>query len=356
MYRPKKKAKYAVRRDGVLQTRLKNYTKPKVSTDVLPFYRCLLNPIGYGGGGRVPDLAVYPSATAVIDLECNFEGNELGVASGVLILTSNGPRFWTSNNACTTTSLGVNSTAVDSASNTWSGNTTTTGNTLLNGVSSIQSYNDGYRIVGAGLNVEFLGNDANNQGTLVAAQRTATRCAKENRMNYASLAEMQAEKQNYSGAAKNGCYLAWKPADTDDLNYGNASEPENPMTYSRVWYQDAVGVEDTRNYGALHFWAFGLSTNPVPSFRVTIRVHIETLQSASVVSTRGDQGICVNPGAVANGFMMAADKNVPSASKSQRGLEWLDQSVRASAFVGAGLLGGMIGDGIYSGLVGKALA
>jgi len=312
------KRKFAVREDGVLQRgRILKKKASKISTDPTPFFKSLLNPLGSLSAGRVPDLAVYPSSTAVIEFEYSQSSfavgspSAVGYAGGALHLSSNGATYMVEGDTTTDTTFAFASQTV-SGSDTWSGNSAL-GNVLLPGCNNLQGFTDALRIVGAGINVEFIGNDSNNEGVIVSSYLTSPSCEHNAQYTFVNLSAMQNSKYNYNGAAKKGTSIAWMPVDTLDLTYGRAAQPTTITSYR-------LDSNQARNYGTLQWHASGLNTSAPPKFRVTIRVHYECIQSADVYSTRNDEGVTVAPEALTTAFATAAEHNGPGPAHDSMSL------------------------------------
>lgn len=290
------------RYDYAIKGRLAKFQQASVSNDPTPFYRSLLNPLGTRIAGRVPDLACYPSQSVVIDFETTQTGGSAGCSGGYLLLTSNGPGYCIESDPSTNAAIAFIS-QTRSGSDAWQGGSGS-GNTALPGANNLVAYLDAYRIVGAGINVEFIGNDSNNQGQITCAYYTSASHERDNAVVWTDNTKLENAKFNYTGAVKNGCYAAWLPIDTDDLNYGKVAAPTTATT-ARV---DSTGA---RNFGSIQWHASGLSTTEPPQFRVTIRVHIEAIAASTLYAMRSDEAVVVNPGALSGAFATAVDSNKP---------------------------------------------
>jgi hypothetical protein len=282
----------SVRHDGVLTRRLLLSNKASTCNSG-EYTAALVAPMCYAGGeARVPDLVSYPTQTSSLQLEINVPANTDNAASptyscgGQLLLTTNGPRYYQEGydgTSYSTDTAFVYKTVAVANNNTWSSNYAGTPNTLLPGTYNLSNTYAGYRIVGAGMVVEFCGNDQNNQGEIAATFVTSLDYARGGAAAGAFVT-MQNFRNNYCGAAKKGASCRFTPIDEEDLVMGTASVPQSYSVDSvqksgRRWYQeesrDTAALNDTKNYGILQWHATGIASSA--TFRVSIRIHIEGL-------------------------------------------------------------------------------
>lgn len=262
------KTRKSVRYDGVRVGR----TMPVSDVTVGPsnaYASALLAPLSYrSGGARIPDLCTYTTGTVTTQLETTVTANAAGFAGGVLVLSSNGSRYYTNAAGSADTAITFTSATVASG-NTWAGGTAL-GNTLIPGVYDLAASCAGYRIVSAGVQVEFIGNDSNNQGSISGVQLTSIDLADASTNVLDTSAKINNWRRNFTGAAKEGISLRYSPIDAQDLSFGVAKTPAT-STFLRT---DTTGAV---NYGSLQWFAEGLSTTVLPSFRITIRIHHEVI-------------------------------------------------------------------------------
>lgn len=318
------------RKDGVKAGRtLAQFNAPRCSPK--NYAVALISPLVYNSGeARVPDLLTIPTQTVTLQLEITqtaFVSQNSSVAGaciqgGVLVLTSNGPRYYSELSTGTTTSLDTAITPMSVAvanSNTWAGDTAS-GNCLLPGAYSLINNWRGYRVVAAGLQVEFIGNDANNQGQITSCNITSVDATSLTSQYLQTENDLENFRHNYTGAAKNGTYMRWLPVDAGDTLIGVTSTPAALSSNLRGFNSGASAAGDTRNYGALQWHATGLSTTTPPQFRVSIRVHLEGLVQKEYSGV--DTGeVVINPIAQASILSGAAGNMDPRSATSHSAME-----------------------------------
>ena len=187
----------------------------------------------------------------------------------------------------------------------------TTYNKLLPGWNSTYGNYSALRITGAAIQVEFIGNDQNNQGLITTFQPSWS--DQELTSNAASLqqtfrgqpwyttqAAIENHRTEFNGPLKDGANVSWVPTDTDDLIYGtvprmgNYGDPTTsilvppvtgafvglvtiPLTRTWGWESPVLFASDknVRNYGNLGFHVSGGASGQ--KVRVSLIVHTEQL-------------------------------------------------------------------------------
>lgn len=316
VYRKKASSTYkvgAVRRDGVLDQRsLIGADEGAVSG--LHYMQALVEPLDYSDGqARIPDFITTPTQTATLQLEITQPNTGVGgvLNGGCLFLTSNGPRYYCEQPTSTDNAITYYSTAA-SASNTYGGLTLTTGNTLIPGAYSAAQAFSGYRIVAAGLLVEYIGNDTSNQGTIVSTFANSTDVSNAQIANIGAMSTIENFRHNYTGAAKSGTYVRYLPCDLEDCVIGNCNTPGVLGNVNRRWVSGGAN-SDAKNYGLLQWHANGLATTG-SSFRVTIRIHIEGFLNTEY-SGQDSGKVCIAPDLF--GKMLATCGNVQDPTAAQ---------------------------------------
>ena len=327
----KRPSKGSVRYDGTTQSRILALSEESpMASSPLHYGAALASPLVYSSGeARIPDMILIPTQTMSFQLETTLFNDGNGNNAGMLQLTSQGPRFFTA------TGAGVNpdpwlwsgtggvrwSVDPSAAATSWSN---TIG--LLTGWRSLAVCN-GARVVAAGLQVEFLGNDQNNQGLITGAMVSSSDMQENAALvnsdasgstggQYFDQTRLENSRFNYSGPMKKGLNLHWYPIDTADMEFGttpisttSALSLYNTPFSSRLITGgtasgDGTGAIGARNYGGLQFATQG-GVALAAALRVTIKVHYETL--VRTVNDGQDQGeICVFPEAVPASTMHAA--------------------------------------------------
>ena len=296
-----------------------------------------------GAGARVPDLNLQSSTTATFLLELTQTVNANGVTGGILNLCSGAITYC--EEALPTSSdaqivycgsgpyaggafglVGTNGQVkVDEP--TWqrteaSAAITVTRNKLLPNFSTVYGQASALRITGAAIQVEFTGNDQNNQG-LITSYNTSWSDIEQSQgfsgypddlsggtnpfMN-STQAFAENFRTQYNGACKNGVNLSWLPVDNGDLEYGTV--PRITSGYSnlapvggvflpvvrippcRLWGMDATSPtdRDVRDYGSLVWHVSGAAASTA-TFRVTCIVHVEMLPINDTPSLGVDMAI-----------------------------------------------------------------
>lgn len=280
LLKSKRKVPYAkktssVRRDGILGKRVMPPSRPREVKS--HWLASLVAPLVYEGGqARIPDTISYPTCTSTIQLELTQSANTAqGQLGGVLCLTSNGPRYFAED---PTSPFSFISTTV--ANNYTYGGTTALGNTLIPGAYNLCLNYTAYRIVAAGIQVEFIGSDSNNQGQITASYQTSSDVSLNAAFYLGTQAAMENARTNYTGPAKDGANVHWIPLDMEDCVFGDATTPASTMFYPRRWTPASAAYAGTKNYGGLQWHAQGLSSTSAAQFRVTIRIHVEGIPTA----------------------------------------------------------------------------
>lgn len=283
-------------------------------------------------GARFPDLNMQASATSTFILETTQKVNAQGCTGGILNLNSAATYYCEEQSGSTdgqikycsngtfgsqTGVAGGNNGQIDYSKTYWEASdagdlAATVRNKLLPSWGSLYGQASGLRITGAAIQVEFTGNDTQNQG-LVTSYATSWSDIEQQRGPTAypiitdgtglCIASTQTVAENfrtnYNGAFKNGVNLTWLPSDNGDLEYGtvpvvnptgisilgNATNkaPCANLPLTRLWgfaptlATISVGAtdRDVRNYGSLMWHVSGGAVGA--SCRVTVVVHTEWL-------------------------------------------------------------------------------
>ena len=351
----------AYRRDGITAGKRK-YHQITGATRVRPnaahYIDALANPFTFTGEARIPDLAAYPTNTSTVQLEVTqpaflSKDGTTSICGGALVLMNGLISYCPEIAQCGVAATSAGQSGDQqfkyyapgagglASANQYkipdlSGTTTTASshgsgsgsNFVIPGLVSLNASQGGIRLVGAGLRVEFIGNDTNNQGLISgvyvssndveqfcqAAVRTPsslTSCSfcTENVVAGAntetftqnfqtpvySQTTIENFRNNYSGAAKDGIELVYTPVDDIDMKMGPGFDiTSNGYTQSyqalsnctRQPYGGAANISlpspngcSVGNQGLLQWHATGLG---VPStgvqFRVYVVCHLEFLE------------------------------------------------------------------------------
>jgi len=264
------------RRDGI--SKRKRLVSHAASTNVAPsldsalkIVETLAAPFGTEGGSRVPDFLSVPTCTTKLELECTqvFTTADKAVG-GVLELSTMGCMYKTENAATSTEAAIAFINDARTASNTWNG-TAVGSNKNMPGVYSLSTGATAMRITGAAINVEFMGNDANNQGLILTAGLSGADVEFMGRTHLTSVSDIENWRNNYNGPAKNGALIRWIPLDNQDWEFGKIdSSAVGGLVFNRTG-----GTSGHRQFGALQWRAINMAVNA--SFRVSVVVHIEYL-------------------------------------------------------------------------------
>jgi len=300
-------------------------------------------------GVRVPDMCTYPTQTGILRQEITVASGLNGTCGGCLVLQSTGVYY---GSEVGTDSFSVDGLTIDNIGGTVSTdstilhygmftggttpdvnvyslpNATTTlpnnnGNTLLNGYANLNSTMSAMRIVSAGIDVQFLGSDENNQGLMTGCYLTKNdiqyRVEKGNvgttgifpnstsnwhnnpgsapgyklmQMGLSSLTDIVNFRDNYQGRADKGIYLTASAVDNRDYEMGRLFVQSLGNTESKPLAQR---TDDLRqSLGAIQWHATGLSNQA--RFRVFIIVHVEGLMTTDTFDV-GELSTCVDPDA-----------------------------------------------------------
>ena len=348
----------------------------------------LANPFETDGiPAKIPDLASYPTTTSCLQLEVTNTAFQSGTgvfsAGGVLVLMPGGVSYCPEFGADGVGTLHSTETGFKfiapgggglSASNKYNapvpssslggvqspyGNTGNA-NTFLPGSESLNLSCSGIRIVAAGLRVEFIGNDQNNQGLITSAFVTSMDCensfvsykagtgyggnpfcnwsssaltvtenaAANYRLPTITQSDLENFRGNYSGPAKNGTEVVYEPLDSIDqlmsnpCPVGTSSVPYELNQYctndARLtqpdYWQSSTGNESdglgVNNVGALQWHAMGISSSA--TFRVSIMVHYELIVRNDYTSYEKPQMCLADPIATELAQCLAA---IPSATR-----------------------------------------
>ena len=343
----------SIRRDG-------NHAKRKFTevsgsvTNGAEYCKAILAPFS-SSGAKVPDLAAYPTNTSTFQLEytqvalqTTSTSSSTYCAGGALVLSSGFACYCpevTGVGAPATVINGTNDdtfvyvapgggtnpinvykhvnptgAGISASNNGFSTGSSGLENNAIPGVESLYTTYSASRLVGAGLRVEFIGNDQNNQGLITCCQVTSLDCVQERINNnnqgisktpfsnwgnnvsgvttfsgttqflspiYGQSA-LENFRNNYSGAAKDGCFVGYSPLDDEDILMGNMVSPEavsvggtaagTPSGAYNVagvnWARTSgYGNFGTENTGVLHWHAQGIASGA--QFRVYIILHYE---------------------------------------------------------------------------------
>lgn len=269
----------------------------------------LFAPLAYNGGqARVPDFTTYPTQTSTLQLEVTQTANATGNAGGTLALNSFATRYYVEASGSTDTTISYTSNT-GTTSNTWGGNIVG-GNTNLSGWASIVANYSAIRVAGAAIQVEFIGNDQNNQGQITSAFLTSSDIEYFGNTTYGFGNQTNIEnfRYNYTGAAKNGTYIHFLPIDMEDLKFGEISAGGSIVAHTSYRLQNGQ-----KQYGALQWHASGLATGA--SFRVTIRLHLEGLVNYEYADL--DTGsVCIDSKALELAGQIAAQSQAPGPAKT----------------------------------------
>ena len=351
----------AYRRDGITAGKRKYHQMTgaaKVRPNAAHYIDALANPFTFTGEARIPDLAAYPTNTSTVQLEVTqpaflAKDGVTSICGGALVLT-NGMISYCPEIA----QVGVAATLGGQSSdgqfkyyapglggnnspNTYkipdlSGATTvnsshtinSTANFIIPGLVSLNAQQGGIRLVGAGLRVEFIGNDTNNQGLISGCYVTSNdveQYAQNAVRGNAGLAScpffteqtnlgvvtevtcqnwqtpitsqsaMENFRNNYSGAAKDGIELVFSPVDDIDMKMGPgfdvtmegfAQSYQALSNCTRQPYGGPANISVTSpngcsvgNQGLLQWHATGLATPGTGvQFRVYVVCHLEFLE------------------------------------------------------------------------------
>lgn len=269
----------SIRRDGVAGTSvlskrhlLEAMTKDKQTKE--QYLTNLVAPLDVTQGCRIPDMCAYPSAvfSDIVETTINIE-QDAGAAYrggfGVAI-TPGGVVVYRESAASTSAAIAFDATPVARAS----------------GVASVKAGYTASRIVGAGLLVEFIGNDSNNQGMIQAAYVTSQDEANPTGglSFFQNVTGLVNARMSFSSALKNGLQCHYVPLDPNDFIY-------------RPPYNQPYGANSddlTTNYGNNFrpgcFIQVHCNSNASVNVRLTVVGHYEGLTATDtlVVGQLGD--------------------------------------------------------------------
>jgi hypothetical protein len=318
-------------------------------------------------GPRVPDACSYPTTTSTLRMEVTHraQGNAGALcAGGVLYLASDGVYYCpevanVTNEYIKTVSGGVTSSVVSSddsikhtglftggaagtTENTWTDYTSSEAlgtsfdlddvkaNYLVTGYDQLKKQFSSMRIVGAGLDIQYIGNDQTNEGLISTASLNSRDIMYQTLINktYASnasqtlwypvgvinaanqgwqkvpektvqvalnsLIQINNFRNNYQGPAKHGAYMTASALDNKDYEFGLASNTTGSNLYGNESGAGsyAIATLEQRNLGALQWHASQI--NSAARFRVFIVVHVEGIALADNVVVQ-EQAICIDP-------------------------------------------------------------
>jgi len=299
-------------------------------------------------GVRVPDMCTYPTQTQTLRMEITQKVASNGTCGGSLLLDSCGIYYGPEigGDALSSAGLTVDSaasnystddqilnygpytggyTAGGMSPNLWNLPTTTStltnndGNTLLNGYNTLNTEYSAVRIVSAGLDVQFLGDDSSNKGLIVGCFQTKndlqyrvdrglkttaivpnststwdwnTTVNKRRQMGLATLKEIVNYRDSYQGRADKGVYLTASAVDNRDYELGRTFALDITNTFGLTRFTGSD--EQRQSLGNLQWHATGC--NSTASFRIFIVVHVEGLLASDTL-TLGELAVCVDPNA-----------------------------------------------------------
>lgn len=356
----------SIRRDGNTAGKRKYHSFTSEETTHVgskDYVCCLANPFDYDKSPRIPDLAAYPTCVSTLQLEITQLSSVQvggGYCTGGAVVLHNGGVSYVPEIAMYAGSLNTAHASSDGtiqlfspggaaaasanvyvpASTTYAGIATTdhggafTTNYFIPGVDSLMANSAASRIVAAGIRVEFIGNDQNNQGLITGANITALdiqdfyqvniengvtpsasgfydvnyaattgQITTSPKLNWCTPCQSQSAlenfRNNYSGAAKDGIVLTYQPLDDVDLFMGpgtnrTASGAAGYLQYSEqtnttrqpmsqaggsALLQQGVGVT---NQGLLQWHAQNIASTAM--FRVYVVLHMEYIPKTDNIS------------------------------------------------------------------------
>lgn len=309
--------KGAYRKDSVLQTRVFNPEREKSVQSSMDYVHALVSPLDYGAGeARVPDFLSMPTQTSCIQLETTQTVNAFNCTGGYLYLTSTGVFYKQENAASTDAAITYPTTTLLTTESPYDATT----NQLIRGAQTINAQYAGYRVVAAGILVEYIGNDANNQGQITAANLSSVDLSYL-ATHIGSQTNLENFRHNYTGAAKNGAYLRYFPVDPEDLVMGRS-----PLVGAVSIPTNRRNAGETKQWGMLQWHVGSMAVGS--AIRVSIRVHVEGL-----INTEGlgvDTGVSI----VDSSTMSAVTDNMGGIAKPQQGVSKSQMESNASAAVG----------------------
>jgi len=338
-----------IRRDGNTGKRKSDYFLPPASTNGEKYVLSVMDPFSQHGA-RVPDLASYPTTTSCVQLEYTqtavANSDALGYSCGGALMLNSGyinycPEIYTGTSDGTRDSRfsyaapgggGASKAntynfvspygAVGSSNNLASG----VNNLSIPGCDAMQANYSATRLVAAGIQIEYIGNDQNNQGLITCCQVTSLDVQQsytsytdqgatgwlpfKNWSNAAgvittaganaitpviSQSLMENFRGNYSGPAKDGTKVNFQPLDDDDLLLGNMVNIATNVTPNANSYASSYNyylnnhIRTTteasfaqQNLGMLQWHAQGISSTA--QFRVKIMCHFEGIPNTDNLS------------------------------------------------------------------------
>lgn len=279
-------------------------------------------PFGYNSGSRVPDFLSVPTCTMKLELEITETisadaGGNMQVG-GSLVLNSAGIRYSTINAPGGSINI-IAPTYPGAGNNVWDKAT----NTNMPGYFSLMSNASALRITGAGINVEFTGNDTINGGLILTSSKTSLDVAKDASYAFPTVSSMENYRNNYNGPLKEGCLLRWIPLDGDDWNFG-VTPSGATLTYgqaeigtSRESYDNPnANANNYRNFGSLQWFTQGAQL--AASFRINIAVHVEYIP-LTTLGTLGEESTSVSLPSILN--ICGALSNITTGVQGQTAQE-----------------------------------
>jgi len=318
-------------------------------------------------GPRVPDACSYPTTTSTLRMEVSHKAQGTAPnfsAGGVLYLASDGVYYCPeiANITATyikTVSGGVTSDVISTddsikhtgmftggaagtTDNTWTDYTATEAlstsfglnnvkaNYLVTGYDQLKKQFSSMRVVGAGLDIQYIGNDQTNEGLISTASLNSRDIMYQTLINKTlasnatqtvwypvgvvdgantgwqkvptatsqialqSLTQINNFRNSYQGPAKHGAYMTASALDNKDYEFGLVSNTTGSNLYGNESSAGAYAIAtlEQRNLGALQWHASQL--NSAARFRVFIVVHVEGIALADNVVVQ-EQAICIDP-------------------------------------------------------------
>ena len=262
----------SVRRDGVAGTSmlskrhlLDNMMKDKQTKE--QYLENLAAPLDVTQGCRIPDMCAYPSSvfTDIVETTVTIDADAGGAYRGgfFVAITPGGIAVYREAAASTSAVIVFDAAAL----------------TLASGAASVKAGYKSSRVVGAGMLIEFIGSDSNNQGMIQGTYLTSQDLYA-SLGGFTSVTALVNSRMSFSSAFKNGMQGHYVPLDPNDLLYRPVYNPTG----------DAFTDANAAGYRPSCGFQVHVNSNAGVNVRLTVVGHYEglPLTDSLVVGQLGD--------------------------------------------------------------------
>ena len=220
------------------------------------YLECLTNPLHLSNAARIPDLNGHPVSVYTDTLESTIGIQAATGGAGVHGFTmffENGAMY-----------LVLEGTASTDTACTYDASSIIQPSTST--ASTVATYENA-RLVGAGFQVEYLGNDSTNSGLITMAYLSKPDLnGNVNAIPVSTQTLLQNQRQNWAGPLKHGARAHYVPLDPDDFTF------QTPLVNNPTAWNSAVTSKNLRAAIQVHFIA-----NQQCNIRITAVAHYEGL-------------------------------------------------------------------------------